>query len=89
VLRRMTREDWRPALVAAGAASAITPRVDDKAGVFSADAVRKADQAIKEIKRRFNKDLVIETYESPPRGVDRTTPRGTTADAIAGSRAPC
>lgn len=64
-----------PALVAgwlllANPVSAITPQVKDDGGFFSAGTVAKADQTIREIKQRFNKDLVIETYKTPKMGAD-------------------
>src|SRR5262245_52969426 len=40
--------------------------IDDHGGFFSADAVAKAKSEIAEIKRRFKKDLVIETFVNPP-----------------------
>jgi uncharacterized membrane protein YgcG len=53
-------------LLAAGPAQALTPKVKDDGGFFSPDAVKRADQEIKEIKQRFNKDLVVETYATVP-----------------------
>jgi uncharacterized protein len=38
-------------------------RVQDDAGLFSEAAVRKANERIAEIKRRYHKDLLIETVE--------------------------
>lgn len=45
---------------------ALTPAVHDDAGFFSADAVTKADANIKDIKERHHKDLLIETFPTPP-----------------------
>ena len=45
---------------------ALTPAVHDDAGFFSADAVTKADAIIKDIKERHHKDLLIETFPTPP-----------------------
>ncbi len=53
-------------LLAAGAAPAATPGVEDGAGFFSAEAVQKAQDQIKEIKSRFNKDVRIETFKTVP-----------------------
>src|SRR5262249_33410274 len=60
-----------PALIAgwflaAEAAWAITPQVNDQAGMFSKAAVTTANDEIKEIKRHYKKDLVIETYDTLP-----------------------
>src|SRR6266480_7161130 len=49
-------------LVAAGpVAAALTAEVRDEAGIFSKDAVERANREIKEIKRQFKEDLVVET----------------------------
>jgi hypothetical protein len=40
--------------------------VDDKAGLFSDQAISKARNEIQEIKRRTRKDLVIQTFPNPP-----------------------
>jgi uncharacterized membrane protein YgcG len=53
-------------LTAAGPARAITPQVKDDASFFSPAAVKKADEVIREIKQRFNKDLVVETFKTVP-----------------------
>lgn len=53
-------------LLAAGAASAATPGVEDGAGFFSAEAVQKAQNQAKEIKSRFNKDVRVETFKTVP-----------------------
>lgn len=64
-----------PALVAgllgltmpAGAFAAGTAfRVRDDGGMFSKEAVEKANKKIEEIKRTYNKDLLIETFNTPP-----------------------
>src|SRR5258708_2762581 len=50
-----------------GAFAAGTPfRVRHEAGLFSKDAVEKAIKKIEEIKRRFDKDLLIETFPKIP-----------------------
>lgn len=56
-------------LVVGGAVSpagAAQPEIRDQAGFFSADAIRRANRGLEEIKRRHGKDLVIETYPAPP-----------------------
>jgi uncharacterized membrane protein YgcG len=50
----------------APAAGPTTPEVNDKAQFFSADAVKKANDAIRAIKRDFGKDFVVETFSSKP-----------------------
>lgn len=58
-----------PSLVSAWlltAGSAHARDVRDQAGLFSASGVQKADEIIREIKNRFHKDLVIETFKSVP-----------------------
>jgi hypothetical protein len=62
---------WVPTLVAGwlaatGAARAEDPPIKDEAGLFSPAAVRKATEAIGEIRQAEHKDLVIETYPGVP-----------------------
>src|SRR5438552_2334253 len=53
----------------AGAGTALAaPGVHDQAGFFSQEAIHKADAVIQEIKKRHQKDLLIETFKSPPEG---------------------
>ena len=47
-------------------ARAATAGVHDEAGFFSPDAIAKADELIKDIKRDAQKELVIETFKSAP-----------------------
>jgi uncharacterized protein len=47
-------------------AAGLTFKVQDGAGLFSKDAVEKANKKIAEIKRRFDKDLLVETFKHPP-----------------------
>jgi uncharacterized protein len=56
------------ALLAAAPAPALSPRIQDAAHVFSATAVDKADQVIRDIKDRDHKDLMIETFKTVPDG---------------------
>src|SRR6516162_1156659 len=53
-------------LAAAGLAHALVSEVKDEAAFFSADAVKKANREIKNIKDHFKKDLVIETVKGIP-----------------------
>src|SRR5260370_22117725 len=50
------------------AASALTPEVRDDAGFFKPEAVTKANDVIKAIKRDKKKDLLIETFRHVPDG---------------------
>jgi uncharacterized protein len=54
------------ALIAAAPAVALTPRVKDDAGFFPAKAVDQANEVIREIKEHYHKDLMIETFKTPP-----------------------
>jgi uncharacterized membrane protein YgcG len=54
------------ALTTSLSASAATPGVKDNAGFFSETAIRKANEGIRDIERRFHKDLVVETFRAPP-----------------------
>ena len=53
---------------AKGAPKAKLILVNDRAELFSAGAVRSADETVKEIHRKFKKTLAIETYKSAPEG---------------------
>jgi hypothetical protein len=55
---------------AAGPAPAATPTVNDEAGLFSADAVRKADQTIAKIQRDYGTGLVIDTVPRIPANLE-------------------
>jgi len=52
-------------LALAGAARAVAPEIKDDAKFFSPDAVKKANEEIREIMRKFNRDLLIETFATP------------------------
>lgn len=54
------------ALLAAAPAPALSPRIKDDAHFFSAAAVDKADQVIRDVKDRDRKDLMIETFKTAP-----------------------
>jgi len=63
----MTRMRWwfaLPALLVATAGPAIGFDIRDKAGIFSADAVRKADAELDRITREYQVPVTIETIES-------------------------
>jgi uncharacterized protein len=53
-------------LAAVGPAAAVTPEVKDEAGLFKAETVKKANAAVREIKNRYHKDLLIETFQTVP-----------------------
>ena len=50
------------------AALAIEPEVRDDAHFFKPETVTKANEQIREIKQKFKKDLLIETFPSVPEG---------------------
>src|SRR5438132_967208 len=50
----------------AAAAAPLRAAVVDEAGYFSAEAVRRADEDIQEVRRQTGKDLVIETVKGVP-----------------------
>src|SRR5438105_2640788 len=45
--------------------------VQDEAGLFSPTAVQKANAEIADIKRLYNKDLLIETFATARAGIDK------------------
>jgi uncharacterized membrane protein YgcG len=47
-------------------AAAVAPQIKDEAKFFSADAVKKADKQIRDIERKYGKDLLIETLPAVP-----------------------
>ncbi len=51
---------------AAAVGLAVTPEVQDQGKFFSADAVKKADERIREIYRKHNLDVLLETYQTIP-----------------------
>src|SRR5438128_985999 len=53
-------------LLACAAARAVEPGVSDSAQFFKAETIDKADAAIKRMKQRFGKDLMIETFRAIP-----------------------
>ena len=55
-------------LAAAGPALALTPEVKDQAGFFKPEAIKQANQLIRDIQRQHHVDLMIETFVKPPAG---------------------
>lgn len=53
-------------LCLAAPAWAVVPEVRDEAGMFSADATKRANEIIADISRKYKKDLLIETYKTVP-----------------------
>jgi uncharacterized membrane protein YgcG len=49
-----------------GGAAAVAPEIKDDAKFFSPEAVKKANADIREIMRRYGRDLLIETFPSAP-----------------------
>jgi uncharacterized membrane protein YgcG len=54
------------ALVLAARASAVAPEIRDEGKFFSPEAVKKANDQIREIYRKYDKDVLIETFASVP-----------------------
>jgi len=53
-------------VVAAPGAQAVAPEIKDDGKFFSADAVKKANDQIREIARKYDKDILIETFAGVP-----------------------
>jgi hypothetical protein len=53
-------------LTLAGRAAAVAPVIKDEGKFFSPEAVKKANEEIRAIYRRYNKDLLIETFPAAP-----------------------
>lgn len=54
------------ASIATGGAAAVAPVIKDDGKFFSPEAVKKANEEIREIAKNYRADLLIETYESVP-----------------------
>lgn len=54
------------ALAALVVAADLAAPIQDHAGIFSADAVKTADGILADIKRRFEMDVVVETFKEIP-----------------------
>jgi TPM domain len=52
----------------AGTALAVAPEIRDQGKFFSPEAIKKADEQIREIYRKHNLDLLIEAYNTLPGG---------------------
>jgi uncharacterized membrane protein YgcG len=50
----------------AGAALAVAPEVRDQGKFFSPEALKKADEQIREIYRKYGQDVLVETFNSLP-----------------------
>jgi uncharacterized protein len=56
------------ALAGAGRAGAVAPEIKDDGKFFSAEAIKKANDRIRELARKYGRDLLIETYPAVPAG---------------------
>lgn len=54
------------ALALAGRAAAVAPEIKDEGKFFSPEAVKKANEEIRQISRKFDRDLLVETYATVP-----------------------
>jgi hypothetical protein len=53
-------------LIVTSPAAAVAPQIRDEGKFFSAEAVKKADEQIRDLYAKYNKDLLIETFLSVP-----------------------
>src|SRR5947209_4903595 len=53
-------------LVSAGGILAIAPEIKDEARFFSPEAVKKANEDIRDLARKYDRDLLIETFPAVP-----------------------
>jgi uncharacterized membrane protein YgcG len=53
-------------LIFAGRTIAVAPEIKDGGKFFSADAIKKANKETREIAKRFERDLLIETFATIP-----------------------
>jgi uncharacterized membrane protein YgcG len=53
-------------LCAARPAAAVAPETQDHAKFFSAEAIKKANEQIRELYQKHGRDFLIETYETVP-----------------------
>src|SRR5690348_3712705 len=53
-------------LLGTGPVQAVAPTIHDGGEFFSADAVKKANEQIRELYRKYERDLLIETYKTLP-----------------------
>ncbi|MBV9124635.1 MAG: TPM domain-containing protein [Planctomycetes bacterium] len=54
--------------LAAGRADAVAPQIHDDGKYFSAEALKKANEEIKDISRKYHMDLLVETLATVPGG---------------------
>ncbi len=54
------------ALITVGRVAAVAPEIKDEAKFFSAEAIKDANKQIREIARKYEKDLFIETVAAVP-----------------------
>src|SRR5947208_455909 len=53
-------------LTLAAATATVAPEIKDDGKFFSAEAVKKANERIRLIARKYKRDVLIETYATPP-----------------------
>jgi uncharacterized membrane protein YgcG len=53
-------------LALCGRAAAVAPEIKDEGKFFSPEALKKANEQIRELYRKYDRDLLIETYPSVP-----------------------
>jgi uncharacterized membrane protein YgcG len=53
-------------LIFAGQAAAVAPEIKDDGKFFSPDTIKKANKLIREIARKYERDLLVETYAAVP-----------------------
>jgi uncharacterized membrane protein YgcG len=65
--RRLVLNSVLPiALAFASHALAVTPEIRDEGKFFSAEAIKKANREIREIAKKYDRDLLIETFATIP-----------------------
>src|SRR5438874_7743 len=50
----------------AGAAPAVAPEIKDEGKLFSPEAVKKANEEIRDLARKYDRDLLVETFPNVP-----------------------
>ena len=53
-------------LVLCGRAAAVAPEIKDEGKFFSAEAIKKMNEEIRDIYRKYDQDLLIETFAAVP-----------------------
>lgn len=73
LVRERAEKNITPTLLPAANVAVL---VSDEGGFFSPETIKKADEVIRAIRQRYNRDVMIETYKSVPpdlaKGVDLT-----------------